>query len=163
MFSFGKATAGELQVGDQAPDFELLDQHGQTHRRGDYLGQWLVVYFYPKDDTPGCTTEACEFRDDIFQLKQMRVPVIGISTDDVASHKEFADKYHLPFTLLSDADGQVAKRYGALLDMLVMSFAKRHTFILDPQGRIAKIYRDVSPKTHSDQVIADLKALGVTP
>lgn len=161
MIGFGSARAAELAIGDPAPDFALLDQHGEMHGLEQYRGRWLVLYFYPKDDTPGCTTEACEFRDDIHILERMGVSVVGVSLDDVDSHQEFAEKYHLPFTLLSDADGEVARRYGALTSLGFIRFAKRHTFIIDPAGRIARIYRSVSPRRHSDEVIADLKALGV--
>jgi peroxiredoxin Q/BCP len=161
VIGFGTARAAALAVGDPAPDFSLRDQHGERHRLEDYRGRWLVLYFYPKDDTPGCTTEACEFRDDIYLLKQMRVSVVGVSLDDVKSHREFAEKYHLPFTLLSDAGGEVARRYGALTSLGFIKFARRHTFIIDPAGKIVKIYRSVNPGRHSDEVIADLRALGV--
>jgi peroxiredoxin Q/BCP len=160
MFSWLTAVAAaDLQTGDEAPVFALEDQHGVTHKLSDYRGRWLVVYFYPKDDTPGCTTEACEFRDDVYLLKKMDVALLGVSLDDVESHEEFAAKYHLPFSLLSDADGRVAKSYGALFSLGPLKFAKRHTFIIDAEGRLAKIYRDVSPKTHSRQVISDLEAM----
>ena len=151
--------AAELKPGDNAPAFELLDQYSQSHKLSDYRGQWLVLYFYPKDDTPGCTTEACEFRDDVFILKRMGVALLGVSTDDVKSHREFAEKYHLPFSLLSDAGGEVARQYGSLTSLGPLKFAKRHTFVIGPDGRIAKVYRNVKPKTHSDQVIVDLEAL----
>ena len=151
--------AAELKPGDNAPGFELLDQHSKSHKLADYRGQWLVLYFYPKDDTPGCTTEACEFRDDVFKLKRMGVALLGVSTDDVKSHKEFAEKYRLPFSLLSDARGEVARQYGSLTSLGPLKFAKRHTFVIDPDSLIAKIYRNVQPRTHSDQVITDLEAL----
>ena len=151
--------AAELKPGDNAPGFELLDQHSESHNLSHYRGQWLVLYFYPKDDTPGCTTEACEFRDDVFKLKRMGVALLGVSTDDVKSHKEFAEKYHLPFSLLSDGRGEVARQYGALTSLGPLKFAKRHTFVIDPDSLIAKIYRNVQPRTHSDQVITDLEAL----
>jgi peroxiredoxin Q/BCP len=162
---FSSTQAAELKPGDPAPDFQLLDQHGQQHGLTRYQGQWLVLYFYPKDDTPGCTAEACEFRDDLLVLKRMAVAVIGVSLDKVQSHADFAAKYHLPFPLLSDRDGQVARAYGALFRLGPLRFAKRHTFLVDPAGRIAGIYRKVDPKTHSDQVIRDLQALqdGATP
>jgi len=153
------AQAAELQQGDAAPGFELLDQNGKWHGLPDYAGQWLVLYFYPRDDTPGCTTEACEFRDDIVVLKGMGVAVLGVSTDDVQSHRQFAEKYHLSFPLLSDSSGEVARRYGALRNLGFMKFARRHTFIIGPDGSIAKIYRKVDPKTHSDRVIEDIKQL----
>lgn len=156
---FSTPVAAELRPGDLAPGFELLDQHSKVHRLEDYRGQWLVLYFYPKDDTPGCTTEACQFRDDVGILRRMSVALLGVSTDDVSSHQEFAEKYHLPFSLLSDAGGEVARQYGSLTRLGPMRFAKRHTFVIDPEGRIARIYRKVQPKQHSDQVIADLEAL----
>lgn len=162
---FSSTQAAELKPGDPAPDFALLDQHGQQHGLARYQGQWLVLYFYPKDDTPGCTAEACEFRDDLLVLRRMAVAVVGVSLDEVQSHAEFAAKYHLPFPLLSDRDGEVARAYGALFRLGPLRFAKRHTFLVDPAGRIARIYRKVDPKTHSDQVIRDLQALqdGATP
>jgi len=160
LFSFGQAMA-EVQTGEQAPEFHLMDQNGVTHSLAKYQGQWLVLYFYPKNDTPGCTKEACEFRDDHNRLAEMGVVLLGVSTDEIESHQAFAKKYHLPFPLLSDAHGEVAKRYGSLLQIGPIKFAKRHSFIIDPEGRIAHIYRDVNPKTHSDEVIAQLLALGV--
>ncbi len=162
---FWNAQAAELKAGDPAPAFELQDQHGQPHTLARYQGQWLVLYFYPKDDTPGCSAEACEFRDDLVVLKRMAVAVVGVSLDAVESHAEFAAKYHLPFPLLSDRKGEVAQAYGALFRLGPIKFAKRHTFLVDPAGRIARIYRKVDPKAHSDQVIQDLQALrdGVAP
>ena len=156
---FFNAGAAELGAGDAAPPFELMDQNGEVHNLSGYAGQWLVLYFYPKDDTPGCTKEACEFRDDIVILKRMAVKVLGVSLDDVESHREFAEKYHLPFPLLSDSKGEVARRYGSLMSFGPVKFAKRHTFIIDPQGRIAKVFRKVKPRVHSDEVIAALEEL----
>ena len=154
------ATADELKQGSLAPDFNLLDQYSKVHQLKDYKGRWLVLYFYPKADTPGCTTEACEFRDDVFQFRKMNVALLGVSTDDVKSQKEFSDKYHLPFSLLSDPDGATASKYGSFKRIGSMRFASRHTFIIDPEGKIARVYRNVSPKKHSDEIIADLKTLG---
>lgn len=158
MFS-SHGSAEPVEIGKPAPEFQLLDQHGKTHSLDDYRGRWLVIYFYPKDDTPGCTTEACAFRDDVLHLRRMDVGLVGISTDDVESHKEFANKYNLPFSLLSDRDGNVARSYGSLTRMGPFRFAKRHTFIIGPEGRVERIYRDVDPKTHSQQIIGDLRAL----
>lgn len=161
---FGSARAGdsgELQVGDPAPPFELSDQNGETRRLGDYLGRWVVLYFYPKDDTPGCTAEACGLRDVYGMLEDMGAAVLGVSLDDTESHKAFASKFRLPFPLLADTGGRVAKSYGALNSLGFVKFARRHSFIIDPQGRIAKVYRRVDAKTHADEVIADLKALGL--
>jgi len=153
------AAANELRVGDPAPGFALPDQTQAVRQLQDYAGQWLVVYFYPKDDTPGCTTEACSFRDDIHQLRRMQVALLGVSLDDSGSHRKFADKYRLPFPLLADLDGKVSEAYGSLFSMGPLRFAQRHSFIIDPQGRIAAIYRDVDPKRHSAQLIADLTRL----
>ncbi len=155
------ADAGDRSVttADAAPAFELKDQHGETHTLEDYRGRWVALYFYPKDDTPGCTTEACAFRDDIFKFKAKNIAVIGVSLDDVASHAEFAEKYHLPFTLLSDADGSTAKRYGVLRNFGLVKVAARETFLIDPEGRIARHYRKVDPDTHSAQVLGDLDTL----
>jgi peroxiredoxin Q/BCP len=152
--------AGELpKAGEAAPDFALSDQHGVRHELKQYAGKWLVLYFYPKDDTPGCTQEACAFRDDLHKLTALGAVVIGISVDDSASHAEFAEKYHLPFPLLADKSGAVAARYGALLDMVLFKVAKRYTFLIDPQGRIAKVYLKVETSRHSTDVIEDLKAM----
>ncbi|MBK8163921.1 MAG: peroxiredoxin [Gammaproteobacteria bacterium] len=155
----GGAYAGELVPGQPAPRFQLPDQDGTVHRLSDYQGRWLVLYFYPKNDTPGCTEEACRFRDDILHLREMGAQVLGASLDNQESHAEFARKFSLQFPLLADIDGKVAASYGSLRNLGIMKLAHRHTFIIDPDGRIAKIYRKVSPKTHSAQVIDDLKEL----
>ena len=148
------------QDGAAAPDFKLQDQNGEWHTLSQYKGQWVVLYFYPKDDTPGCTTEACNFRDDILKLNKMGVQVLGVSVQDVKSHADFAAKYHLPFPLLADSEQKVATTYGVLTSYPVIgSVAHRETFIVDPKGSIAKHYKDVDPKTHSGQVQADLTAL----
>jgi thioredoxin-dependent peroxiredoxin len=151
--------ADSPQVGQPAPPFALKDQNGTIHRLADYAGKWLVVYFYPKDDTPGCTKEACHFRDDITQLHALGVQVVGISLDSAESHERFAKKFSLPFTLLADDGGTIAKRYAAYWSLFFIKVARRHTFIIDPAGRIAKIYRKVDPDTHSAEVIADIKTL----
>jgi peroxiredoxin Q/BCP len=154
--SLGSTAGANPAVGDAAPDFRLQDQNSQWHGLGDYAGQWVVLYFYPKADTPGCTTEACEFRDNIFAFQDIGAAVVGVSVDDVGSQKEFADKYHLPFPLLSDASQATAKAYGVLRDSGV---ANRQTFLIGPDGRVAKHYAEVDPATHSAQVLADLEVL----
>ncbi len=154
----GKADDG-LKPGDPAPGFELVDQHQKVHKLSDYAGKWVVLYFYPKDDTPGCTTEACRFRDDIFRIRALDAEVLGVSLDSAESHAKFAEKHGLPFPLLSDADAGLAGRYDCLMSLGPVKVAKRHTFIIDPEGKLAKIYRDVKPKSHSEQVIADLEQL----
>ncbi len=147
-------------VDDAAPSFELPDQTGKVHTLEDYRGQWVVLYFYPKNNTPGCTTEACEFRDNIFAFKRMNAQIIGVSLDDVDSHKEFAEEYNLPFPLLADTEGELSKAYDVLGYMGTM--AKRQTFIINPDGKIAKHYEKVRPDVHSEEVIADLETLGAT-
>ena len=155
----GAAQAAAPAVGQPAPDFELPDQQGRLRRLGDWRGQWLVLYFYPKDDTPGCTTEACHFRDDWLQLQALGAAVAGVSVDSSASHAVFAQKYQLPFPLLADAQGAVAARYGALWDWWLIRLAKRHTFLIDPQGRIARVYRSVDSARHAAEILADLRQL----
>jgi len=155
----GAAQAAVPEPGQPAPDFELPDQQGKTRKLADWRGKWLVLYFYPKDDTPGCTEEACTFRDDWLQLQAQGAEVVGISVDSSASHAAFAQKYKLPFPLLADIQGEVAARYGTLSDWLVFKFAKRYTFVIDPQGRIAKAYRSVDTARHSAEIAADLRQL----
>lgn len=159
LFGYSSAHAESLAVGQPAPPFALKDQNGRIHQLSDYAGKWLVVYFYPKDDTPGCTKEACHFRDDIAQLRALGAQIVGISLDSTSSHDQFANKFSLPFPLLADDGGAIAKRYDAYWSLLFIHVARRHTFIIDPAGRIAKIYRKVDPDTHSAEVIADIKAL----
>lgn len=151
--------AESTAVGAPAPGFELRDQSGELRSLEDYRDQWVVLYFYPKDDTPGCTTEACEFRDNIYAFRELDCQILGVSLDDVASHQEFAEKYSLPFPLLADTEGDTAQTYGVKTKTMGMTFAKRETFLIDPDGNIAKHYAEVDPKTHSQQVIDDLKAL----
>lgn len=142
-----------------APEFFLLDQSGQTHRLGDYAGRWLVLYFYPRDDTPGCTQEACRFRDDIGVLGNLNAAIVGVSTDDAQSHADFAHKFQLPFPLLSDPDGHTAEAYGSLLNLGVARFAQRHTFIIAPDGRIAARFDKVDPARHAQDVARALRTL----
>jgi thioredoxin-dependent peroxiredoxin len=146
-------------AGEMAPVFTLQDQNGDSHALADYRGEWVVLYFYPKNDTPGCTTEACNFRDDIFRFREMGVTILGVSLDDVESHQEFAEKYSLPFTLLSDAEGDVARAYGVLTRMGPLHFARRETFIINPEGRVAHHYGRVNPDEHSAEVLSELQRL----
>ena len=146
-------------VGEPAPEFELPDQDGRLHALEDFRDSWVVLYFYPKDGTPGCTTEACEFRDNIFAFRRMNAQILGISLDDVDSHKSFAEEYGLPFPLLADPAGTVADAYGVRTKRFGMTMAKRQTFIIGPDGKLAKHYEDVSPATHSAEVLADLESL----
>ena len=149
------------QDGQAAPNFKLQDQKGAWHTLDQYHGKWLVLYFYPKDFTPGCTDEVCQFRDDVMKLHKAGAEVLGVSLDDVESHAKFAEKYHVPFPLLSDADKSTAKEYGVLTfsEKMNLNYAKRETFLIDPNGKVAKRYVDVDPKANSGQVLADLDAL----
>ena len=152
------ATA-ELSPGDAAPEFRLQDQNGEWHALDDYRGRWVVLYFYPKDDTPGCTKEACAFRDNIFAFEDLGAAILGVSLDDVASHEAFAEKYSLPFSLLSDADAATATDYGVLKKIVGFRFARRESFIINPDGNIAVRYEKVDAAKHSEQVLAELKTL----
>ena len=152
-----------MEVGTLAPDFALPDQEGRTHRLSDYRGRWVVLYFYPKDDTPGCTKEACGFRDQMGSLKALDAVVLGVSADDVESHKRFAEKYGLNFPLLADPERKVIGAYGAWgtknLYGKEVEGVLRQTFLIDPEGRIAKVWRKVSPEGHALEVAEALKAL----
>jgi peroxiredoxin Q/BCP len=151
--------ANTLQIGQVAPFFSLPDQAQHQHNLSDYAGKWVVLYFYPKDDTPGCTKEACSFRDDLAQLEKLGAQVVGISVDDSDSHAKFAAKYHLPFPLLADKDGKVAESYGALNNLGLFKIARRYTSLIDPQGNISKVYLSVDTSRHSQEIINDLKGL----
>jgi peroxiredoxin Q/BCP len=149
--------------GTAAPEFKLQDQKGQWHTLADHKGKWIVLYFYPKDATPGCTTEACNFRDQVFKLREAGADVLGVSLDDVKSHAEFAEKYKLPFPLLADSNKEASKAYGVLSSMIGFSYAKRETFIINPKGIIAKHYEGVDPKKNAQQVLEDLETLKAKP
>jgi len=145
-----------------APNFNLPDQSGKNHQLSDYLGKWLVIYFYPKDDTPGCTTEACNFRDERDAIAEYgNAVVIGISKDSVSSHKKFTDKYKLNFTLLSDPEHGTIEAYGAWGPKKFMGKeflgVNRNTYIINPEGMITKEYLGVNPKKHAVEIINDLK------
>ena len=161
-FSAPALAAGEAaspQPGQPAPAFRLQDQAGAWRTLETYRGSWLVLYFYPKDFTPGCTTEVCAFRDDVTKLRESGAQVLGVSIDDVKSHAEFAEKYHVPFPLLADSDKQVARSYGVLVTRLGFDYARRDTFLIDPSGKIAKHYENVDPQANVKQVLADLALL----
>ena len=153
------ACAEQPTSGEAAPDFELKDQDGEMHSIEDYRGKWVALYFYPKDDTPGCTTEACEFRDNIFAFRNANCQILGVSLDDEESHKDFSEKYGLPFPLLADTEGTTADAYGVKSKMMGFTVAKRQTFLIDPDGNVAKHYEKVDPATHSKQILADLEEL----
>ena len=146
-------------VGDSAPSFKLQDQNGDWHTLGDYKGKYVVLFFYPKDGTPGCTTEACNFRDNIFAFDDLNTQILGISLDDVDSHKEFSEKYSLPYPILADIEKESAVDYGVLGKFMMMTITKRESFIIDPEGLIVKHYKNVDPDKHTDEVIEELKSL----
>lgn len=148
----------------QAPDFSLLDQNGTKRSLQDYRGQWVVLYFYPKDDTPGCTVEACNFRDTREAIANLgNAVVIGVSKDSVKAHKRFADRHKLSFTLLSDEDHGVIEAYGAWQEKSMFGKKymgiQRSTVIIDPTGNIVKEYPKVNPAKHAAEIIKDLQAL----
>ncbi|HUO43734.1 MAG TPA: peroxiredoxin [Burkholderiales bacterium] len=147
------------EVGASAPALALPDQAGKVRHIEDFRGKWLVLYFYPKDDTPGCTREACMFRDDWQKLDALGAQIAGVSVDNALSHAAFARKYHLPFPLLADAGGEVAARYGSLRDFGLFKFAQRNTFLIDPQGRVMRVYLGASTSKNSREIIEDLKKL----
>ena len=151
---------GQTLVGNPAPEFELPDQSGNLHSLEDYRSQWVVLYFYPKDETPGCTTQACEFRDNIFAYRDLNARILGVSLDDVDSHKAFAENHGLPFPILADVGGETSTAYGVKTRMFGIAMAKRQTFIISPDGTIAKHYEKVNVASHSSEVLADLETLG---
>lgn len=150
-------------VNKPAPSFNLLDQDGKSHSLSDYVGKWVILYFYPKDDTPGCTTEACSFRDEYDYIQENGAVVLGVSKDSVKSHKKFADKFNLHFSLLSDESLDTIKAYGAWGERSM--YGKKYfgiirsTYLINPQGEIAKEYPKVTPKGHAVQIIKDIEAL----
>ncbi len=149
-----------LSIGQIAPDFTLLDQTGKEHRLSDYQGKYVLIYFYPKDDTPGCTTEACSLRDSWSQFKKHNAVVLGISTDSVKSHEKFVAKFDLPFTLLSDSDKKVVELYGVWGLKKFMGRAYegtiRSSFLVDPDGKLVAMYPKVKPAEHAAEVLADI-------
>ncbi len=150
-----------IEVGQQAPDFMLSDENGQIHHLSDYQGKYVLLYFYPKDDTPGCTKEACNFRDDYSQYDDANVIILGVSPDSPQSHAKFKSKYNLPFTLLADEDHKVCELFGVWGPK--KSFGKeyegvhRTTYLINPDGRIQKVYKKVSPANHSVEVLEELR------
>ena len=143
-----------------APDFSLINSQDERVQLADFRGKWLVLYFYPKDDTPGCTAEACSLRDARDALAEMGAQIIGISRDEPSSHEKFKQKYSLNFTLLADTDATVIRQYGAWgKKMFGKEGVLRKTFLINPAGQVVKVYGRVTPVGHGEQVIADLKAL----
>ena len=150
----------------KAINFALLDQDGHKHSLTDHRGKWVVLYFYPKDNTPGCTKEACSFRDSYHTLQNMGVQILGVSKDPVLSHKKFAEKYGLNFPILSDEEKTVIKKYGAWGTKKFMGRefegTLRKTFLINPKGEIAKTYEKVNPLVHASEIIEDIKKKSLT-
>ena len=149
----------EINTGQTAPNFNLQDQNGNWHTLDNYKGQWVVLFFYPKDQTPGCTTEACNFRDNIFEFQKLNAQILGVSLDDIESHQAFSEKYSLPYPILADVNKECATEYGVLGKFMMMTIAKRQSFLINPEGQIVKHYKKVDPDTHTQEVIIDLKQL----
>lgn len=147
-----------LTIKNPAPDFTLSDQNAQHRTLSNYLGQWVLLYFYPKDDTPGCTIEACSIQSNLPDFKKLNIVVLGISADSVESHQQFAGKYNLHFSLLADVDKEVIKKYEA--DGI---FVKRISYLIDPEGKIYKAYDKVNPETHVTEVLKDLEQVELSP
>ncbi len=150
-------SVGLIEVGEAAPAFSLPDQAGTTHKLADYRGRWVVLYFYPKDDTSGCTAEACQFRDDLPRFRKKDAVVLGVSPDAAASHKKFADKYKLPFTLLADTEKEVCQRYGvwqqkSMYGRKYMGVV-RTTYLIDPKGKVAQRWDKVKVPGHAEAVM----------
>lgn len=148
-----------LERNTPAPNFELGDQNGELHRLSDYLGKRVVLYFYPKDDTPGCTAEACSFRDNYSVFKQNDIVILGVSADSAKSHAKFQEKYELPFTLLSDTDHTVSEAYGVwgLKKYMGREYfgINRTTFLIDEEGNLVKVYEKVKPAEHAQEIIEE--------
>lgn len=153
----------QVSVGQQAPVFSLPDQDGKEHRLEDYKGKWVVLYFYPKDDTPGCTKQACDIRDDWQTFKDKGIVVLGVSPDSVESHARFAEKHKLPFTLLADPEKKVVKAYGVWREKVLFGKISlgivRSSVIINPDGVVAKVYKRVQAKKHAEQVLKALDRL----
>ena len=149
-----------LETGTKAPEFTLKDQDGVSHSLSDYRGQKVILYFYPKDNTAGCTKEACSFRDRYPQIREKGAVVLGISKDSIASHKKFAEKQELPFTLLADPEHQVLELYDVWKEKTMygkkVMGTERSTYLIDENGIIIKTYQKVKPQPHADDVLADL-------
>jgi len=156
-FAAGANAEITLKVGEKAPNFSLKGNDAKWHKLSDFRGEYVVLYFYPKDETPGCTTEACSFRDDISKITKEGAKVVGVSVQTVKSHEAFTKKYGLNFLLLADPSHKVVDQYGVYNTKWDM--ANRVTFIIDPHGRIEKIYPNVDPKVHAEQVLTELAAL----
>lgn len=150
-----------MEIGKLAPDFSLMGSDGKEHKLSDYRGKKVVLYFYPKDNTPGCTTEACDFRDNITEINDLNAVVLGVSKDNLNSHNKFIEKFNLPFILLSDEDKVVCALYDVIKEKNMYGKKvlgiERSTFLIDEEGKLLKEYRKVKVKGHIEEVLSDLK------
>ncbi|HEV7395214.1 MAG TPA: peroxiredoxin [Pyrinomonadaceae bacterium] len=153
------AAADPPAVGSDAPEFTLTTNEGNQAALKDFRGQWVVLYFYPKDFTSGCTVEAHNFQRDLDKYKGMKTVILGVSVDTAESHKDFCAKEGLAFKLLSDPNGKISNTYGSVMEYEGKQYSARNTFIIDPQGKVAKVFMKVKPATHSEEVLAALEAL----
>lgn len=151
----------KLNVGDSAPEFSLPDQNGKVHSLSEHIGKWVLLYFYPKDDTPGCTKQACAIRDNFPEFQRLDCVIYGISTDSEKSHKKFEEKYKLPFTLLADTEKETAKAYDVWAPKKFMGReflgTLRTSFLINPEGKIAHIFEKVKPEEHAEEVLDIIK------
>jgi peroxiredoxin Q/BCP len=154
---FGVPLLAAMAPGDAVTDFTAKDQDGKTVRLADLHGKFVLLYFYPKDDTPGCTKEACSFRDEYVHIKELNTVVYGVSTQGADSHQKFRAKHKLPFDLLVDEDGALAKKLG-VDTMPIIGLAKRQSLLIGPDGKLVKFYGEVDPTGHVEQVMSDIKA-----
>jgi peroxiredoxin Q/BCP len=153
------ATADTPTIGSPAPDFSLTTNEGKSASLKDYRGKWVVLYFYPKDFTSGCTLEAHNFQQDLAKYEQLKAVILGVSVDTAESHKEFCTKEELSFKLLSDADTTVSTKYGSVMEYNGAKLSARNTFLIDPEGKIAKVFMGVKPATHSEEVLSFLASV----
>jgi thioredoxin-dependent peroxiredoxin len=162
VFGFGLAAATPPEIGKPAPEFKLMNQEGKPVKLKDFRGQWVVLYFYPKDFTSGCTLQAQNFQRDLASYQKAKAVIVGVSVDDVESHKNFCAKEGLNFKLLADTDTKVSEMYDSLKDYNGTKLSARNTFIIDPKGKVAKVFMAVKPAGHSEEVLAALAELQKT-
>ena len=150
------ANARMPKVGMPAPEFSLPDQHGNLRSSMEFRGKWLVLYFYPRDDSPGCVEQAVRYRDAMREIEALGAVVCGISVDNTESHADFARTYNLPYTLLTDRNGATAESFGSLVNLVVIKFARRNTFLITPEGSVSQVYLGVNPSRNAQEVMHDL-------
>jgi thioredoxin-dependent peroxiredoxin len=158
IYIYGPKEFSALKVENKAPEFKLLDEENQKRSLSEFKGKKIVLYFYPKDNTPGCTAQACGIRDKFKEFQENKIVVLGVSYDTPASHKLFKERQNLPFILLSDAKKEVAKKYGAYSSIINSLYPERKTFLINEEGKIIKILENVDIKTHVDDILTSFKS-----